>query len=56
MQTARRTLSTDFEFFAEVKVSVVPSPLDKHAGSRSLILFAPMNSELISNAGKARPM
>ena len=56
IQTERRTLSTDLEFFADVKVSVVPSPLAKQAGSRWLMLSAPMNSELISKAGKARPI
>lgn len=56
MQAARRTLSTANSSLTAVKVSVVPSPLDRQAGSRSLMCEAPMNSELISNAGNARPM
>ena len=57
MQIARRTLSTASASLDVLNVMVVPSPLAKHTGRRWLMSssLAPMNRELISNAGNARP-
>lgn len=54
---ARRTLSTARASLEVLNVMAVPSPLAKHTRRRWLMLssFAPINKELISKAGNARP-